>query len=70
MRKLDVYPQHAQHSMHVAHAVLPLKAAHVLMQQPQLISAAVEAFHYRCARAPIRAAACLGEGGRQRTAAF
>ncbi len=33
--------------MHTAHALLPLKAAHVLRLQPQLISDAVQAFMQR-----------------------
>ncbi len=33
--------------MHVAHALVPARVAHLLAAEPQLVAAAVEAFHYR-----------------------
>jgi hypothetical protein len=45
--RLEGYPQRAKHSMHVAHALVPARVAHLLRGEPQLLAAAAEAFHYR-----------------------
>ncbi len=45
--RLSGYPAHALEQMHVAHALVPAAVAHLLHAEPQLLAAAVEAFHYR-----------------------
>lgn len=45
--RLAGYPARALQQMHVAHALVPAAVAHLLRTEPQLLAAAVEAFHYR-----------------------
>ena len=45
--KVKGYPRKIQTDMHRARCLLPAKIAHVLQQQPQLVSPAVQMFHYR-----------------------
>lgn len=45
--RLAGYPERATEQMHVAHALLPARVAYLLAAEPQLVAAAVEAFHYR-----------------------
>lgn len=45
--RLAGYPARALQQMHVAHALVPAAVAHLLRAEPQLLAAAVEAFHYR-----------------------
>lgn len=45
--RLSGYPARALEQMHVAHALVPAAVAHLLHAEPQLLAAAVEAFHYR-----------------------
>ena len=61
------FPQRASELMHVTHAVVPARVAHLLRVEPQLAAAAVEAFHYRtpddvkvgCKRAGVQAVAAF-----------
>lgn len=46
-QRLEGFPGRAAESMHVAHALVPARVAHLLRCEPQLLAAAVEAFHYR-----------------------
>ena len=45
--RLSGYPARAAEQMHVVHALVPAAVAQLLAAEPQLLSAAVEAFHYR-----------------------
>lgn len=45
--RFEGYPGRAAEQMHVAHALVPARVAHLLSAEPQLVAAAVEAFHYR-----------------------
>jgi len=45
--KIKGYPRKAQADMHRARCLLPAKIAHVLQHKPQLVSPAVQTFHYR-----------------------
>ena len=45
--RIKDYPKKCQAEMHRARCLLPVKVAHVLHQKPQLVSAAVQTFHYR-----------------------
>lgn len=45
--KIKQYPKKAQTDMHTARCILPAKVAHVLLHKPQLVSPAVQTFHYR-----------------------
>ena len=56
--KIKGYPGKAQADMHRARCLLPAKIAHVLQHKPQLVSPAVQAFHYRDVQ-DMRAAAKL-----------
>lgn len=56
--KTKGYPQKTRADMHRARCLLPAKIAHVLQQKPQLVSAAVQTFHYRDMQ-DMRAAAKL-----------
>lgn len=47
LQRLSGYPAAVSRNMHALHALLPLKAAHVLRQQPQLISSVMQAYFYR-----------------------
>lgn len=49
MQRLAGYPGIANQQMHRARVQVPARVAHVLKHEPQLVSAAVEAFYYRCA---------------------
>ena len=66
--RLAGFPGKALEQMHVAHALVPARVAHLLRSEPQLLAAAVEAFHYRdpddvkarcCARCACRPPPCL-----------
>lgn len=56
--KIKGYPRKAQADMHRARCLLPAKIAHVLQHKPQLVSPAVQTFHYRDVQ-DMRAAAKL-----------
>ncbi|KAL0030851.1 hypothetical protein WJX77_009624 [Trebouxia sp. C0004] len=45
--KIKGYPRKAQADMHRARCLLPAKIAHVLQHKPQMVSPAVQTFHYR-----------------------
>lgn len=45
--RLEGYPGRATEQMHVARALVPARVAHLLAREPQLVAAAVEAFHVR-----------------------
>ena len=45
--RIKGYPKQAQAELHRARCTLPVKVAHILKQQPQMISPAVQTFHYR-----------------------
>lgn len=47
LARLADYPQQSKKSMHHAAALVPRELAAVLQNDPQLVSAAVEAFYYR-----------------------
>eukprot|EP00877_Chromochloris_zofingiensis_P008855 jgi/Chrzof1/4222/Cz14g03190.t1 len=47
MQRLAGYPGIANQQMHRARVQVPARVAHVLKHEPQLVSAAVEAFYYR-----------------------
>ncbi|KAA6422714.1 MAG: SGT1 isoform 1 [Trebouxia sp. A1-2] len=56
--KIKGYPKKTQTDMHRARCLLPAKIAHVLQHKPQLVSPAVQTFHYRDVQ-DMRAAAKL-----------
>ena len=56
--KIKQYPKKAHTDMHTARCILPAKVAHVLLHKPQLVSPAVQTFHYRDVQ-DMRAAANL-----------
>ncbi|KAL4427935.1 hypothetical protein ABPG75_002024 [Micractinium tetrahymenae] len=45
--RISGYPAKAAEQAHIAHALVPARVAHLLREEPQLLAAAVEAFHYR-----------------------
>lgn len=45
--RVSGHPAKAAEQAHVAHALVPARVAHLLRGEPQLVAAAVEAFHYR-----------------------
>ena len=47
LSRLADYPEQSKKSMHHAAALIPTSLAAVLQHEPQLVSAAVEAFYFR-----------------------
>lgn len=47
LRRIKEYPARARVNMHKARCVVPLRVAHVLKNEPQLVSLAVDAFYRR-----------------------
>lgn len=45
--RIKGYPNKAVAEMHRARCTIPLTVAHILQQKPQLVSPAVQTFHYR-----------------------
>lgn len=45
--RIKGYPRKAQTEMHRARCAVPAKVAHIVQQKPQLVSSAVQTFHYR-----------------------
>lgn len=45
--RIKGYPRKALTEMHRARCTLPAKVAHIVQKQPQLVSSAVQTFHYR-----------------------
>lgn len=45
--RIKGYPRKAQTEMHRARCTLPAKVAHIVQKKPQLVSSAVQTFHYR-----------------------
>ena len=45
--RIKGYPRKAQTEMHRARCTLPAKVAHIVQTKPQLVSSAVQTFHYR-----------------------
>ena len=45
--RIKGYPRKAETEMHRARCTLPAKVAHIVQKKPQLVSSAVQTFHYR-----------------------
>ncbi|OUM62081.1 hypothetical protein PIROE2DRAFT_62123 [Piromyces sp. E2] len=45
--KIQIYPQKIEDDFHYTKCYIPLKVAHLLYHEPQLIAAAINAFYYR-----------------------